>query len=246
VALLSGTAFAVTLRPRAAAEDEAPDGAAVGEEGHLAVVESLPALLAALPAYSPYVALFALLVVGIWVIPFAEEIALTSAGYLYFVGDVHLAAILGVAGAGVFLGDFVAFALGRGWGSPRWRQWLMRRAHRSWCTTVGTFIDSYGPGALFWSRFLPGVRLPAHLLAGLSHMSVATYLYVSLLSVAVYVPVPFTLAYSFGEEIGSALPALRRMSELAWALCCLGLGVWGLYRLRLARPPAADRHEPAA
>jgi membrane protein DedA with SNARE-associated domain len=200
------------------------------------VVESFPALLSALLVYSPYLALFALLVVGIWVIPFAEEIALTSAGYLYFAGDVHLAAILGVAGLGVFLGDFVAFALGRGWGSPRWRQLLMRRAHHSWFTPVSTFLEWYGPGALFWSRFLPGVRLPAHLLAGLSRMPVATYLYVSLLSVAVYVPVPFTLAYFFGEEIEGALPALHRMSDLAWALCCVSVGAWALYCRWLAQP----------
>jgi membrane-associated protein len=181
----------------------------------MAVIESFNTMLPTLLAYSPYWAIFTLLVVGIWLVPFAEEIALTSAGYLYFTGEVHLAAILGVAGIGVFLGDFVAFALGRGWGGQRWRQVLIRRAHRTWFTTVGTFIDRYGPGALFWSRFLPGVRLPAHFLAGLSRMSVATYGCVSLLSVVVYVPAIFTLAYSFGEEIETALLVLQRMSNLA-------------------------------
>jgi len=32
-----------------------------------------------------------------------------TAGYLYYAGDVQLTPILSVAGAGVFLGDFVAF-----------------------------------------------------------------------------------------------------------------------------------------
>jgi membrane protein DedA with SNARE-associated domain len=202
----------------------------------------LPALL----AYSPYLAIFTLLVVGIWLVPFAEEIALTSAGYLYFAGEVHPVAVLGVAGIGVFLGDCVAFALGRGWGGQRWRQLLIRKVHRSWFTKVGTFIDRCGPRALFWSRFLPGVRLPAHFLAGLSCMSVATYVYVSLLSVVVYVPVPFTLAYSFGEEIESVLPVLRRVNDVAWILFCVGLSIWGLYRFWLSRLLMASRHERVA
>jgi membrane protein DedA with SNARE-associated domain len=202
----------------------------------------LPTLL----AYSPYLAIFTLLLVGIWLVPFAEEIALTSAGYLYFVGEVHLVAILGVVGIGVFLGDFVAFALGRGWGGQRWRHLLIRKAQRSWFTKVGTFIDRYGPRALFWSRFLPGVRLPVHFLAGLSRMSVATYVYVSLLSVVVYVPVPFTVAYSFGEEIERALPVLHRVNDVAWVLFCIGLGVWGLYRFWLTRLLMTSRHERVA
>ena len=205
------------------------------------MVESFNAMLPALLAYSPYLAIFTLLVVGIWLVPFAEEIALTSAGYLYFVGEVHLAAVLSVAGIGVFLGDFVAFALGRGWGNQRWRQMLMRRAHRSWFTTVGPFLDWYGPRALFWSRFLPGVRLPAHFLAGFSRMSVSTYVYVSLLSVVVYVPVPFTLAYSVGEEIETALPVLHRIGDLAWVLFWVGLGIWGFYRFLMT-----NRHERVA
>jgi membrane-associated protein len=210
------------------------------------VVESFHTLLPALLAYSPYLALFTLLVVGIWLIPFAEEMALTSAGYLYFTAEVHLAAVLGVAGLGVFLGDFVAFALGRGWGGQRWCQGLMRRAHRSWCTRVGTLSDRYGPGALFCSRFLPGVRLPAHFLAGLSRMPMTNYVCVSLLSVVVYVPLLFTLAYSFGEEIEAALPVLHRTSDLAWVLFCTGLGGWGLVRCWLPRLWVTSRHRRVA
>jgi membrane protein DedA with SNARE-associated domain len=216
------------------------------EQGSTAVVESFNAMLPALLAYSPYLAIFTLLLVGIWLVPFAEEVALTSAGYLYFVGEVHLAAVLGVAGIGVFLGDFVAFALGCGWGGQRWRQLLIRRAHHSWFTTVGTFIDWYGPRALFWSRFLPGVRLPAHFLAGLGRMPVATYMCVSLLSVVVYVPMLFMLAYSFGEEIETVLPVFHRVSNLAWVLFCVGLGVWGLCRFWLTRLLVTSRHKRVA
>lgn len=123
-------------------------------------MESFNTMLPALLASSPYLAIFTLLLVGIWLVPFAEEIALMSAGYLYSTVEVHLAAVLGVAGIGVFLGDFVAFALGRGWGGQRWRQVLIHRAHRAWFTTAAIFIDRYGPSALFCSRFCPGCGYP--------------------------------------------------------------------------------------
>ena len=37
---------------------------------------------------SPYVVVFVLLTLGIWIFPFAEEIALITAGYLIYRGDV--------------------------------------------------------------------------------------------------------------------------------------------------------------
>lgn len=68
---------------------------------------------------SPYVAIFLLLTGGIWLIPFSEEIALIAAGYLYYSGKVHLVTVLSVSAAGVFLGDFLAFRLGKRWGKTR-------------------------------------------------------------------------------------------------------------------------------
>ncbi len=69
----------------------------------------------ALFEFSPYVAIFFLLTAGIWLIPFAEEIALITAGYLYYSNEVPLVTILPIAGVGVFLGDFLAFWLGQHW-----------------------------------------------------------------------------------------------------------------------------------
>jgi len=204
--------------------------------------ESFPSFV----AFSPYIAIFLLLTAGIWLIPFAEEIALTTAGYLYYAGEVRLITVLSVASAGVFLGDFLAYRLGRRWSSARLQRPLTFLGSRQWLGTVKAFLDRYGTHALFWARFLPGVRLPAHVLVGLHGMPVATYTRVSLLSVAAYVPVIFALAYSFGDEIEAALGSLKSLQETAWGLFFLAVSLWFMIRFWTSRLSLASRRRPVS
>lgn len=198
-------------------------------------------LLPSLVEVSPYIAIFLLLTLGIWLIPFAEEIALVTAGYQYYSGAVPLVPVLCVSGAGVCVGDFLAFWLGRRWGSTQPQRAFAFLESRQLLEMVSTFLDRYGAYALFWVRFLPGVRLPAHVLVGVHGMPVGTYLRVSLLSVAIYVPVIFLLAYSFGDEIEAALNVLKRLGNMAWGLFFLVVSLWLVIRPLLSRPSLAKR-----
>lgn len=199
--------------------------------------ELLPSLL----EVSPYIGIFLLLTLGIWLIPFAEEIALATAGYQYYSGVVSLIPVLCVSGTGVFLGDFLAFWLGWRWGSA----WLQRTfaflESRQGLEKVSAFLDRYGACALLWVRFLPGIRLPSHILVGVHGMPIGTYLGVSLLSVAIYVPVIFTLAYSFGDEIEAALNILKRLGNAAWGLLFFVIGLWFVMRFWVLRLSPAKR-----
>jgi len=108
-------------------------------------------LLALLPAF-PLVGVFVLLTLGIWLIPFAEEIALIIAGYLYYSGQSPLAVVFGVTGAGLFLGDFLAFQLGR-----RCRHWQegggrLSWGYGRWGEIITAFVARYGVRAVFWAR----------------------------------------------------------------------------------------------
>lgn len=81
--------------------------------------ERLNEFFLSLVDFSPYAGIFLFPTLGIWLVPFAEEVTLATAGYLYYAGEVQLSPILSVAGAGVFLGDFLAFRLGRRWNGTR-------------------------------------------------------------------------------------------------------------------------------
>lgn len=79
--------------------------------------ESLSALL----EMSPYLGILFLLIVGIWIIPFAEETALAMAGYLYYSEQSPLLVVLPITAFGVLLGDCFVFWLGRRWSSAALR-----------------------------------------------------------------------------------------------------------------------------
>ena len=190
---------------------------------------------------SPYLAIFVLLTLGIWLIPFAEEIALATAGYQYYSGAVLLVPVLCVSGAGVFLGDFLAFWLGWRWGSAWPQRAFGLLENRQWLERANAFLARYGAYALFWGRFLPGVRLPVHMLVGIHGMPLGRYLGISILSVAIYVPLLFTLAYSFVDEIDVALNALKRLGNAAWGLFFLTISLWYVIRVLMSRPSPAKR-----
>jgi membrane-associated protein len=194
---------------------------------------------------SPYVAIFLLLTGGIWLIPFSEEIALIAAGYLYYSGEVQLATVLSVSAAGVFLGDFFAFWLGKRWGKMRFPQTLACLDAQRWLHLVSVFLDRHGLWALFWARFLPGVRLPAHILVGIHGIPVATYVRVSLLSVALYVPLVFALAVSFGDEIDAAFLTLKSLGDAAWIGFFLAVILWLFLRFWWSRLSVAGRGRTA-
>ena len=198
-----------------------------------------------LPEFSPYIAIFLLLTAGIWLIPFAEEIALAAAGYLYYSDKVQLVTVLSVAAGGVFLGDFLVFWLGRRWGSAWLQRSLTFPGSRQWLDMLRGFLDRHGARTLFWARFLPGARLPTHVLVGAHGMSVVTYTRTSLLSVAFYVPAVFALACSFGDQIGAALNSLESLGNVTWEILLLIVILWSIIRFWASHIAPASRRRAA-
>ena len=187
----------------------------------------LPAdpLLSLLPAF-PLLVVFGLLTLGIWIIPFAEEIAFITAGYLYYSGQSPLPLVLGVTGVGLFLGDFLAFQLGRScrhWQEKRFQLYL---GSGWWGGIIASFVTRHGVRAVFWARFLPGVRLATHVLVGLTGMPVERYVRVTLLAVGVYVPLMLLLIASWGTEIEAALQTVHQFGSVTWGLLSIAVSVW--------------------
>ena len=193
--------------------------------------------------YSPYTTVFLLLVAGIWFIPLAEEIALVAAGYLYYSDQVQLTSMLLILGLGVFCGDFAGFWVGRRWigSSPRSALPFLRRG--KWIERFKTWLDQHRNRALFFTRFLPGLRLPAHIIVGAHGMPTPTYIRISLIAVTVYVPIIFMLAYSFGAEIDAALASIQRFGNAAWGVLLVAILIWGVFRYWITRQSLIDEPE---
>jgi membrane protein DedA with SNARE-associated domain len=180
--------------------------------------------------YAPFFTIGVLLILGIWIIPFAEELAIIVASYCYATGQASLLALLSVTILGVFVGDSLGFWAGR-CGSRLWlRRVVAVGKEHPWCQHLGTLLDRHGVVVLLGARFLPGVRLPAHFVVGTRLMSYGTYAAVRLVAVLIYVPLFFAVAYACGEEVAVAQRALQRLSSITWWLCLLVTLLWLVLR----------------
>ncbi len=165
--------------------------------------------------YSPYTTVFLLLTAGICFIPLAEKWTLVTAGYLYYSDQVQLVTILIVVGLGVFFGDFAAFGLGRRRIKTRPHSPFPLLGRSKLILRFKTWLDRHSRQALFWTRFLLRVWLPAHIVVGARSMPIETYIRITLSAVTVYVPMIFIFAYSFATEIDAALLSVQRFRNAA-------------------------------
>ena len=101
---------------------------------------------------------------GVWV---PGETALVAAGVLASRGHFSIAAVISVAAAGAILGDNVGYWIGRIYGRKlflRFRRLevVLPRAER--------FFRRHGGKAVFFARFIAGLRVTGAWMAGISHM----------------------------------------------------------------------------
>ena len=160
--------------------------------------------------YSPYAKVFLLLNARIYFIPLAEKWALVTADDLYYSDQIRLVTILIVVGLGVFFGDFAAFGLGRRWIKTRPHSPFPLLGRSKLILRCKTWLDRHSRRALFWTRFLLRVWLPAHIVVGARSMPIETYIRITLSAVTIDVPRIFISAYSFGTEIDAALVSVQR------------------------------------
>ncbi len=109
-------------------------------------------------------------------LPIPSTAVLLAAGGLVASGELNLAAVLLAAIAGVYLGNFPWYFLGRRMG-PRVLLILCKVSlNASSCIgRMEAMYRKYGPASLVGARFIPGLAAIAPPLAGASGLSVRTY-----------------------------------------------------------------------
>lgn len=116
-----------------------------------------------------YLAVLLLLLACGFGIPIPEDITLVAGGVIAGIGaaNVHVMCLVGLAG--VLAGDSLMFWVGRHYGERarqlRWVAWLLtpRRYMR-----IEQLYRRHGNRLMFIARFLPGLRTPIYLTAGMT------------------------------------------------------------------------------
>jgi membrane protein DedA with SNARE-associated domain len=193
-----------------------------------------------------YVAVFALLVGGGVGLPIPEEIVQLTAGFLARQGTMALAPALAVTAAGILLGDYVLFRLGRSHGARVMASRHLRRfftpERRAW---VENHFANHDFLTVMVARLVSPFRLPVFASAGALGVRTRTFLLADGLAALLSVPLVFGLGYLFAARIAEVKQGLHE-AELVAGLVLLGLGLaWSTVRRRrgarlvLIRPPRA-------
>jgi membrane protein DedA with SNARE-associated domain len=148
-----------------------------------------------------YLAIFILLMVGIFGIPIPDELLLTFAGFLAYRGELHLALAILAASSGCIVGLSVNYTAGRVVGvnligkcrfisTSRFKRFngLMEQFNR------------WGGWVLFFGYFLPGVRHWVSVGAGIAKFPTAPFALFAYSGSLVWSVLYISLGYFLGKE----------------------------------------------
>ena len=141
-------------------------------------------------------------------VPVPGETALITAAVLASQGKLQIELVIGLAAAGAIVGDNIGYLIGRKGG-----RWLLERPgfmhqQRLRVLEVGEpFFEQHGPKAVFFGRFLLGLRVWASWLAGATRMPWRSFLLWNALGGISWAIVIGVIAYYLGHSAGNAIEA---------------------------------------
>src|SRR5208282_4639018 len=131
-----------------------------------------------------------------------EDVALLAGGYLVHRGVTRYPITLAVSLLGVVAGDNSLFFMGRRFGSGLVRYFALAWPGRQrQIELIQRFMQRHGARAIFYARFLAGLRALVYLSAGSFGVRPAVFLLYDVLGALISVPIVVTLGYVFGKQL---------------------------------------------
>jgi membrane protein DedA with SNARE-associated domain len=140
--------------------------------------------------------------------PVPGETGLIAAAVLASQGKLRIELVIAIAAAAAIVGDNIGYQIGR-----RGGRWLLQRPgpfsrQRLQVLAVGEpFFERHGPKAVFFGRFVLGLRVWASWLAGATRMHWRSFALWNALGGIVWATAIGLFAYFLGNSAGSAIEA---------------------------------------
>src|SRR5258708_38460137 len=173
-------------------------------------------------------------------IPVPGETTLLLASFLaYSEHRLHLGWIIVIATCAATLGDNIGYAMGHYGGGP-----LLDRYQRFFRISPATLkrgeamFARYGAAAIFFARFIFGMRVFAGPLAGVLRMRWQVFALFNFLGAAAWVTFIAGIGYLFGQHWRRLMNVMQRFNIAVAIVAAFGiLYLWWRYR----RQPSPDR-----
>ena len=196
-------------------------------------------LISAYIEHFTYLGLFAVLTLCGLGLPIPEDVILLTGGYLVHRGVTRYPITLAVSLLGVVVGDNSLFFLGRHFGSRLVRYFSLGAGRKSQIERIEAFMQRYGHRAIFYARFLAGLRALVYLSAGSFGVRPAVFLLYDLVGALISVPIVVTLGYVFGKQLELLVKYLGGLERLILIVAILCVAVYGT-RLLVLRKPTSE------
>jgi membrane-associated protein len=176
-------------------------------------------------------------------LPIPGETALIAAAVLASQGKLSIELVIPIAAAAAIIGDNIGYAIGRKGG-----RWLLQRPgpflerRRQVLITGEPFFERHGPKAVFFGRFILGLRVWASWLAGATRMRWRSFVLWNALGGIIWATAIGLLAYHLGRSAGNAVEAFG-LYGLAALLLAIGSAFY-MHRRSVRRASAAAAEPP--
>lgn len=186
-----------------------------------------------------YLAVFIVLLACGMGVPIPEDITLVTGGVIAGLGKANVHIMVAVGMAGVLIGDGIMFAAGRMFGHRilKFRPIARVMTPKRYAQVQEKF-DRYGNGVLFVARFLPGLRTPIYISAGISRkISYLRFFMMDGLAAAISVPIWIYLGAYGAENIDWLMEKVHQFQTGVIILMLIGAAVilffWYRRRIRI-------------
>lgn len=153
-------------------------------------------------------------------LPLPEEIVLVAAGYACFKEFAHVGWMILACAGSILAGDALPFLLGRVFGPRVLRLRPLRVVvNRRRLAKLDLWFRRRGDLAVFFARFVPGLRVVAYFTAGTLRMRVSRFLLLDIAGIAVVCPPLVWIGYHFGGVIDEAILRVNQVERgLLWTV----------------------------
>ncbi len=177
---------------------------------------------------SGYLSVFGMLILCGFGVPIPEDISIIAGGIIAGLGygNVHVMCL--VSFLGVLIGDLTVYSIGRFFGKRIFSKKIGQKVlNKGWFDTILKSFNENGKIVLFSARFMPGLRTPIFLTAGITKVAgFPTFILIDGFAALISVPIWNYLGY-YGSKNRELL--LHWMHETKIAIVILIAAIVALY-----------------
>jgi membrane protein DedA with SNARE-associated domain len=177
-------------------------------------------------------------------VPVPGETGLIAAAVAASQGKLQIELVIPIAALAAIVGDNIGYQIGRKGG--RWlleRPGRFHRQRRQVLVTGEPFFERHGPKAVFFGRFLLGLRVWASWLAGATHMPWRSFVLWNALGGICWATAIGLLAYFLGDAAGNAIKTFGLFGLFAVLVLAGGLLIAHLRHRRHANVSAGQSED---